>query len=649
MLLAQINRDSQGMTEFPGGGMEAQHVTLCLTEAVTVADGDNLENMEGVSLQAVTLADGSTAYIQHNSKDGKLIDGQVIQLEDGSAAYVQHVPIPKSRDSLRLEDGQAVQLEDGTTAFIHHTSKDSYDQSALQAVQLEDGTTAYIHHAVQVPQSDTILAIQADGTVAGLHTGDATIDPDTISALEQYAAKVSIDGSESVTGTGMIGENEQEKKMQIVLQGHAARVTAKSQQSGEKAFRCEYDGCGKLYTTAHHLKVHERSHTGDRPYQCEHAGCGKAFATGYGLKSHVRTHTGEKPYRCSEDNCTKSFKTSGDLQKHIRTHTGERPFKCPFEGCGRSFTTSNIRKVHVRTHTGERPYYCTEPGCGRAFASATNYKNHVRIHTGEKPYVCTVPGCDKRFTEYSSLYKHHVVHTHSKPYNCNHCGKTYKQISTLAMHKRTAHNDTEPIEEEQEAFFEPPPGQGEDVLKGSQITYVTGVEGDDVVSTQVATVTQSGLSQQVTLISQDGTQHVAIVAQDLAAFHTASSEMGHQQHSHHLVTTETRPLTLVATSNGTQIAVQVSTKASCPQLTAVLLIALNFVHCALCITFTGGKVQNNLYHLAYFKEIAVFEVDSKRPALCSLPIFSYSRGIYSKKKKTFRCTSLCAPTQASSN
>ncbi|NWI29446.1 ZN143 protein, partial [Sula dactylatra] len=130
-------------------------------------------------------------------------------------------------------------------------------------------------------------------------------------------------------------------------------------------------------------------------------------------------------------------------------------------------------------------------------------------HTGEKPYVCTVPGCDKRFTEYSSLYKHHVVHTHSKPYNCNHCGKTYKQISTLAMHKRTAHNDTEPIEEEQEAFFEPPPGQGEDVLKSSQITYVTGVEGEDVISAQVATVTQSGLGQQVALISQDGTQHVS--------------------------------------------------------------------------------------------------------------------------------------------
>ncbi|KAM4618010.1 zinc finger protein 143 isoform 2-T2 [Discoglossus pictus] len=570
MLLAQINRDSQAMAEFPGGGGEAQHVTLCLTEAVT--DGESMDTMEGVSLQAVTLADGSTAYIQHNSKDGKLIEGQVIQLEDGSAAYVQHVP---KSDSLRLEDGQAVQLEDGTTAFIHHSAKDSYDQSSVQAVQLEDGTTAYIHHTVQVPQSDTILAIQADGTVAGLHTAEATIDPDTISALERYAAKVSIEGGENVGSSTLITEPEQEKKMQIVLQGHGSRVTAKPPQTNEKAFRCEYDGCGKLYTTAHHLKitigqfqnevcdqdrkrkvkVHERSHTGDRPYQCEHSGCGKAFATGYGLKSHVRTHTGEKPYRCSEENCTKSFKTSGDLQKHIRTHTGERPFKCPFEGCGRSFTTSNIRKVHIRTHTGERPYYCSEPGCGRAFASATNYKNHVRIHTGEKPYVCTVPGCDKRFTEYSSLYKHHVVHTHSKPYNCNHCGKTYKQISTLAMHKRTAHNDTEPIEEEQEGFFVPQPP--EDVLKNSQIAYVTGVESEDGIPT---TVTQSG--QQLALISQDGTQHVAIVAQDLSAFHTGSSELGHQQHSHHLVTANSRPVTLFSTTNGAQITVQLGEQQS---------------------------------------------------------------------------------------
>lgn len=46
--------------EFDAGNSEC--------ELFSLLDGDNLENMEGVSLQAVTLADGSTAYIQHNSK-----------------------------------------------------------------------------------------------------------------------------------------------------------------------------------------------------------------------------------------------------------------------------------------------------------------------------------------------------------------------------------------------------------------------------------------------------------------------------------------------------------------------------------------------------------------------------------------------------
>lgn len=38
--------------------------------------------MEGVSLQAVTLADGSTAYIQHNSKGMCIVGGQLVNAND---------------------------------------------------------------------------------------------------------------------------------------------------------------------------------------------------------------------------------------------------------------------------------------------------------------------------------------------------------------------------------------------------------------------------------------------------------------------------------------------------------------------------------------------------------------------------------------
>ncbi|XP_073938471.1 zinc finger protein 76 isoform X1 [Castor canadensis] len=495
--------------------------------------------MESLGLQTVTLSDGTTAYVQQAVKGEKLLEGQVIQLEDGTTAYIHQVTVQK--ESLSFEDGQPVQLEDGSVAYIHRTPKEGYDPGALEAVQLEDGSTAYIHHPVTVPPDGTILAVQTEVGLEDLVAeDDEAFSTDTVVALEQYASKVLHDSQTPHNGKG--------------------------QQVGDRAFRCGYKGCGRLYTTAHHLKVHERAHTGDRPYRCDFPSCGKAFATGYGLKSHVRTHTGEKPYKCPEELCNKAFKTSGDLQKHVRTHTGERPFRCPFEGCGRSFTTSNIRKVHVRTHTGERPYTCPEPHCGRGFTSATNYKNHVRIHTGEKPYVCTVPGCGKRFTEYSSLYKHHVVHTHCKPYTCSTCGKTYRQTSTLAMHKRSAHGELEATEESEQALYEqqqleaasaseesPPP-------KRARIAYLSEMkeEGDDIPA-QVAMVTEEDGAPQVALITQDGAQQVSLSPEDLQVLGSAisvvtqhgSTTLTIPSHDNDLATSGTHTVTMVS-ADGTQ-------------------------------------------------------------------------------------------------
>ncbi|NXG72919.1 ZNF76 protein, partial [Baryphthengus martii] len=440
----------------------------------------------------------------------------------------------------------------------------SFERSTFEAVRLGDGSTAYIQHPVIVPPGSTVLEVQAETgleQLAGEEEEDA-FDVETTAALKWC------------TGKGLQEEDVPSEE--------------KGQQAGSRAFRCGYKGCGRLYTTAHHLKVHERAHTGDRPYTCDFPSCGKAFATGYGLKSHVRTHTGEKPYKCPEDVCSKAFKTSGDLQKHIRTHTGERPFKCPFVGCGRSFTTSNIRKVHIRTHTGERPYVCPEPNCGRGFTSATNYKNHVRIHTGEKPYLCTVPGCGKRFTEYSSLYKHHVVHTHCKPYTCSSCGKTYRQTSTLAMHKRSSHGELEATEESEQALYEQQleaaAADGGCPLKSQHIAFLSEMEEeeeDDVLSTQVS------------LISQDGTEQVGLSQEDLQALGSAISTATQSgaltvpqeelvgDDTHPVTDVETQPVTVVTagaavsegstiaslcqqqvTANGTHIAVQLAERQS---------------------------------------------------------------------------------------
>lgn len=421
--------------------------------------------MDNMGLRARTVSDGVTASSLRDDKDEKIIEEQVTETEDENTVYIH--PVIVQKDFVAFEDGQPVVSEDRGLACI---PKEGFDSSTSEIIQIEDDSTTTIHCPAIVLSDRPILEEQAE-----TEEKDNSFDVRTINALTQYVNK-----EEEVHGNG-------------------------KRRRARKTFRCEFQGCGRVFTTADHLKVHERTHTGDRPYACCFPSCGKTFATVYGRKAHMRIHTNERPYKCPEDSCSKAFRVSGDLQKHIRTHTGVRPYKCPFEYCDRSFTTANILRVHIRTHTGERPYVCPEPMCGRSFSSVTNYKNHIRIHTGEKPYACPVLGCGKCFTEYSSLYKHHVVHTRSRPYGCKVCGKAYSQKSTLITHKCSGRSEPVATVESEEFLCEPQlevAAEGGSPMKSQHVAFSPEMEQDkdeeeydDDMRTQVETE-EIGLSQE---------------------------------------------------------------------------------------------------------------------------------------------------------
>lgn len=59
-------------------------------------------------------------------------------------------------------------------------------------------------------------------------------------------------------------------------------------------------------------------------------------------------HSGEKPYKCMWEGCTWKFARSDELTRHFRKHTGVKPFQCP--DCERSFSRSDHLALHKKRH-----------------------------------------------------------------------------------------------------------------------------------------------------------------------------------------------------------------------------------------------------------------------------------------------------------
>ena len=79
----------------------------------------------------------------------------------------------------------------------------------------------------------------------------------------------------------------------------------------ETSHKCQY--CGKLYSSSHSLRTHEKWHRGDLAHPCSH--CNKKFRNPSEVRRHEMTHTGEKPHKCPQ--CKMKFIQKASLRDHL--------------------------------------------------------------------------------------------------------------------------------------------------------------------------------------------------------------------------------------------------------------------------------------------------------------------------------------------
>ncbi|VDI56786.1 Hypothetical predicted protein [Mytilus galloprovincialis] len=163
-------------------------------------------------------------------------------------------------------------------------------------------------------------------------------DPDIIIPLESIK-------TESILETSLSDEYDSavdSEELSSFDENREENVLKKKQ-----SLRCDYGGCGKVFTLNKYLKRHLLIHCGDKPFVCDM--CNKSFTVKRYLKRHMLTHTDDKSYKCEV--CDKRFSNKDSLRPHMKMHTGDRDHICYV--CGQGFYQKRYMLKHFnRTHTG---------------------------------------------------------------------------------------------------------------------------------------------------------------------------------------------------------------------------------------------------------------------------------------------------------
>lgn len=78
--------------------------------------------------------------------------------------------------------------------------------------------------------------------------------------------------------------------------------------------------------------------------------------------------SGEKPFKCEFDGCDRRFANSSDRKKHSHVHTSDKPYYCKVRGCDKSYTHPSSLRKHMKVHCKSPP----PPSANASYHSSTN-------------------------------------------------------------------------------------------------------------------------------------------------------------------------------------------------------------------------------------------------------------------------------------
>lgn len=144
--------------------------------------------------------------------------------------------------------------------------------------------------------------------------------------------------------------------------------------------KCE--PCGLPFTHQSTLDAHvKRSHSKSRIFKCNV--CKKSFRSRNLLKSHQYLHTGEKSFKCVYDGCERMFSTIQNRRWHMRAHKDKEHHICKADGCGFQFTYEiDLKRHEVTIHNIPMATIpCTI--CNQIYFKKCELTRHMKKHEAE--------------------------------------------------------------------------------------------------------------------------------------------------------------------------------------------------------------------------------------------------------------------------